>query len=284
VIGPFVLLALATCTVWMPPLGRSVHVWLVLLLSAMAWAAVEGMVAPTALVALAALLGVAWAARRAKAPWRGVLLVLTAVGALALSLHVVPGIEPLRWPPVRLTPDAVAFTPGLNFGKAASGFILFALVAPRLASLAELRPIWRPTIAIAAIGAGVTVAAAVAMGYTRFEPKLPSETAAFLVTNLLFTCVAEESFFRGLLQEEMHRAAERAGRRWLHIAAVPVSAIVFGAAHAAGGTHYVLLAALGGFANALAYAQARTVEASIVTHFTLNAVHFLFFTYPALAR
>src|SRR6185436_9303138 len=150
---------------------------------------------------------------------------------------------------------------GLNFGNAGAGLILFVLLAPRLSARDGLRSIWKATLAVAAIGTFVTVGVAAASGYTRFEPKLPAETVAFLVTNLLFTCVAEESFFRGLLQEEMHRAAERAGIRWLHVAAVPVSAIVFGAAHAGGGMQYVLLATLGGFANALAYAKARKVEA-----------------------
>jgi membrane protease YdiL (CAAX protease family) len=286
-IVPFVLLALATCTVWLPPVGMRgprIHAWLFLLLIASAWAEVAGIIGAAGLATLAALLGVAWTARGAGARVRGGLLALVAIGSLALSLHVVPGVGIARWAPVRLTPDAVAFTPGLNFGKASAGLVLFALVAPRLAAWAELRPIWKPTIGVAAIGTCVTVGAAIAMGYTRFEPKLPPETAVFLLANLFFTCVAEESFFRGLVQEEMHRAAERARMCWLHVAAVPLSAVVFGAAHAAGGMQYVLLATLGGFANALAYARARKVEASIFTHFALNATHFIFFTYPALVR
>ena len=45
-----------------------------------------------------------------------------------------------------------------------------------------------------------------------------------------------------------------------------------------------LLATLGGLTNALAYAKARKVEASVLTHFMLNAVHFVLFTHPVLAR
>ena len=122
------------------------------------------------------------------------------------------------------------------------------------------------------------------MGTLRFEPKLPPGTVAFLVSNLLFACIAEESVFRGLLQEEMHRLAERWQRPGLHKAAVVLSAVLFGAAHARWGLHHVVLATLGGATNALAYAKARRVEASAVTHFTLNAAHFIFFTYPMLAR
>ena len=172
----------------------------------------------------------------------------------------------------------------LNVGKVSAGLLLFALLVPRASSAAEIRRLWKPTLAIGVVGTVVTVGAAVAMGYVRFEPKLPPGIAVKLVSNLLFTCITEESFFRGLLQEEIHRAAERSHRRWLHAVAVAASAIVFGAAHAAGGLHFVLLATLGGIANALAYAKARKVEASVVTHFMLNAAHFGFCAYPMVVR
>jgi membrane protease YdiL (CAAX protease family) len=286
-IVPYVMLAIAVCAVWLPPVRVGivwVHPWFVVFLAAAAWALEAGVVAPVGAIALGVVLALAWATRRTEGAVRWLLWTLAALGALALSLHVVPGFTNARWPPIRLTPDAVPFTPGLNFGKASAGLVLFALLAPHVRSVARLRPIWKPTLAIAALGAFVTVGVAVAIGYTRFEPKLPPETAAFLATNLFFTCFAEEAFFRGLLQEELHRLAERAARPALHAVAVAVSALVFGAAHAAGGTPYVLLATLSGFANALAYARARKVEASVVTHFALNAIHFVFFTYPALAR
>jgi membrane protease YdiL (CAAX protease family) len=300
----FVALAVAICAVWLPRVrvgAVRVAPWFVAFVVAAAWALVGGFVTPAGCIALAIVLGLAWAAaaRRERERERGLALgrglglgaasttltALAAVGALALSLHVVPGVGNLKWPTaLQLTPDAAAFTPNLNFGKASAGLFLVALLVPRVHAPVELRPIWRPTLAIGVVGAAATVGAALAMGYVRFEPKLPAETAAFLASNLLFTCVAEEAFFRGVLQESLHRLAERAGRPWLHAPAIVLSALVFGAAHAAGGAQYVLLATLGGFTNAAAYARARKVEAGVCTHFMLNAVHFVFFTYPALAR
>src|SRR5262249_14209460 len=108
--------------------------------------------------------------------------------------------------------------------------------------------------------------------------------APLLAANLLFTCVAEETYFRSLLQEGLHRLADRRPGRVGHAAAVLVSAIAFGAVHIAGGPRYVLLATLGGLGNAVAYARTRKVEASVFVHFALNAVHMIFFTYPGLAR
>jgi membrane protease YdiL (CAAX protease family) len=282
------LLALATCAVWLPPIrvgGARVPPWLLLFLAAMGGALAAGALAPGGAWIIGALLALAWTASRAQGRWRVVLVVLTAVGALAVSLRPVKDIGHLAWPAaLRLTHDAVAFTPSLNIGKASAGLFLFALLVPRLASVAELRRLWKPTLVIAAICTLVTVSVAVAMGYVRFDPKLPPEIAPLLASNLLFTCIAEEAFFRGLLQEGLHRLADRRGGRAGHAAAVLVSALAFGAVHVAGGPRYMVLATLGGLGNAVAYARARKVEASVFVHFALNAVHMIFFTYPALAR
>ena len=53
--------------------------------------------------------------------------------------------------------------------------------------------------------AAAVLSAAVITGYVRPEIKLPSITLEFLATNLFFTCIAEEAFFRGLIQERMTR-------------------------------------------------------------------------------
>ena len=259
--------------------------WLVVYLLATGLAVAAGAVSAVGLGALAVLLGIAWAAHRATGRSRFLLIALFAALAVALSVQAVPGVGKLAWPSsLRLTPHAAAFTPTLSVGRVSAGLLLFALLVPRVSSVADVRRLWRPTLAIGLAGTALTVGVAVAMGYVRFEPKLPPGTAVFLLCNLLFACIAEESFFRGLLQEAMHRGAERSQRRGLHVVAVAVSALVFGAAHAGGGWHFVVLATLGGLTNALVYAKARKVEASIFTHFLLNAVHFVFFTYPMLAR
>ncbi len=275
-IPSFFLFPLAICAVCFPcaRVGEvRILPWLALYVLATVLAVAAGAVTPGGLVALALLLGLAWEAHSASGPARLVLILLFAALALALSIQAVPGVGKVTSP-----------ISSLNVGKVSAGLLLFALLVPRVSSVADVRRFWKPTLAIGVVGTAVTVGAAVAMGYVRFEPRLPPGTAVILVSNLLFTCIAEESFFRGLLQEEMHCAAERSHRRWLHAVAVAVSAIVFGAAHAAGGLHYVLLATLGGVTNALAYAKARKVEASAVTHFLLNAAHFVFLTHPVVAR
>jgi membrane protease YdiL (CAAX protease family) len=63
-----------------------------------------------------------------------------------------------------------------------------------------------------------------------------------------------------------------------------VSTVLFGLAHARGGPGLVVLAALAGLGYAAAYLRSGRIEGAILTHFALNAVHFVAFTYPALVR
>jgi membrane protease YdiL (CAAX protease family) len=70
----------------------------------------------------------------------------------------------------------------------------------------------------------------------------------------------------------------RHGQWW----ALSVASVLFGLAHAGGGPIYVALATVAGAGYGWAYLRTGKIEASILTHFALNAVHFFGFTYPAL--
>ncbi|MEL0661153.1 CPBP family glutamic-type intramembrane protease, partial [Psychromonas arctica] len=49
----------------------------------------------------------------------------------------------------------------------------------------------------------VTFTVALMIGLVGFSPKVPGFWLAFIAINLLFTCVAEEAFFRGVLQTKL---------------------------------------------------------------------------------
>ena len=94
--------------------------------------------------------------------------------------------------------------------------------------------------------------------------------------------IAEEAFFRGVIQERLTRAC----KKFPHLAWLPVvvSAGLFASAHAGGGAALVVLAAIAGLGYSVVYARTRLVEASILTHFAVNAVHYIGFSYPYVAR
>lgn len=200
-----------------------------------------------------------------------------------LMTHLLPGFQnPLVLPPTQLTPDALPYRLHFNFDKTAAGVLLLALLHPRLHANTGWGPMLRGAIPVIAVLLAIMLPVALLAGYVRFDPKFPAVAPYWLWANLCFTCVAEEAFFRGFVQHGLQRAWQgRRHGRWLALAA---ASVLFGVAHAAGGPVYVALSTLAGFGYGLAFQRTGRLEASILAHFSLNAVHFLGFTYPALAR
>jgi hypothetical protein len=126
----------------------------------------------------------------------------------------------------------------------------------------------------------VLLGLSLASGYVRFDPKFPRESWLWITVNLCFTCVAEEALFRGFIQAQLARLWGNVVRGGWY--ALLVSAVLFGLAHAAGGPAYVTLATIAGVGYGWAYLRTGRIEASILTHFAVNATHFFGFTYPAL--
>lgn len=280
------LLGLAIVALWLPSLRirtASVPPWMVVFGAAIGCGLAFGYLGLVAALALALFAGVAYAAGSDTIGrgWHIVCGVLTGVLALALAMHKVPGFNnPQLVADIRFSVDALPYSQYANFDKGAVGLILTAFLCRRANTLTEWSALLRRALPIAAITLMAVLALSIAVGVVRPDFKLPAYTPIFLVTNLLFTCVAEEAFFRGFLQERMASSLP-SGRAW-QIGVIIISGTLFGVAHLGGGPVYAALAALCGFGYAYAYAFTRRVEAAILTHFVFNAAHFIGFTYPAL--
>lgn len=289
----YALLTLALLALWVggsetrpderqPPLRR---LWMAFLAAAVAAGLLAGILRPVALLWIAGFAAAVLLFARADAngPQRlGATIALLGLAA-GLMAHQLPGFNnPLVIPPTRFSPDALPFRLHLNFDKPLIGLFIIGLLHRRLAHIAQ----WRAMAAAAApVTAGLIVAIvvlSVAAGYVRFDPKLPGEAWLWLWVNLCFTCVGEEALFRGFIQAQLQRAWREVPRgEWL---ALGTAAVLFGVAHAAGGIAYVALATLAGIGYGWVFLRTGRIEASILTHFALNTVHFLGFTYPALDR
>jgi membrane protease YdiL (CAAX protease family) len=115
----------------------------------------------------------------------------------------------------------------------------------------------------------------------RFEPKLPGITLAWSLHNLFFVCVLEELVFRNYLFEGLRRRLGQRKHAIFHAAAI--SSLVFGLTHFRGGPALILLATLAGGAYTFAYVRSG-LAAAVLSHFGVNAIHFLLFSYPALQK
>jgi len=283
----FVLLGAAILSVWIPPLRLStadarLPAWPIMLVAAMAMGIHEGILRWPGAIAIAGLAALAAISRQSRHPAiRTLCTILAAMLALGLALHLVPGFDnPAVAQNIRLSPDAALYTLRLNFDKAAAGLILLAFYAPRSSTMAHWAPVLRAALITTALTAVVVFGFAATAGYVAWLPKVPTFTAAFLAANLLFTCVAEEAFFRGMLQRWI---ATQVRGRWTTPVVVCIVAVLFGLAHAAGGWHLIAFATLAGAGYSLAFALSQRIEAAILVHFGINAIHLLLFTYPSIA-
>lgn len=288
-IATYGLLSLAVLALWLggpdsaPPWRR--YAWLVLLGAATLAGLITGFVAPAGLgwiVLLAVATGGFARPNLPPGPRVIIAVVIFAVSA-GLLVHWLPGFQNYRaLYLVRFTPDAVPFTLFLNFDKTAAGLLLLGWSHTRLTRAAD----WRAIAGTVAVGAAAIVPVVIALslgtGYVHFAPKFPPESWLWVAVNLGFTCLAEEAVFRGFFQTQVRRllGSLPGATAW----AIGISAVIFGLAHAAGGTTYIVLAVVAGVGYGWVYHRTGRIEASILTHFVVNATHFFLFTYPALQR
>lgn len=283
----FAFLAIAIATVWLKPVRLTHRIvllpWMMAAIGAVVCGLSAAILSPLAVLQLSIFCVIVYLAATAKRKSLASILFGTAavVLALALALHRLPGFNnPILISRLSLSADAAPFTQYANFDKGAAGLILLAFMCTRANSLAEWRQLLRQTWPIGLIAVVAVFGLATAIGYVKPDFKISQATALFLFTNLFFTIVAEEAFFRGVLQNRLALSLSRF--RYGQLAALVSSALLFGLAHAAGGSTYVLLATVAGFAYAYAYYRTQRIEAAIIVHFAVNAVHFIGFTYPHL--
>lgn len=152
--------------------------------------------------------------------------------------------------------------------------LVLAPVTPEAATWVSRRPIWTfAALLVATLAVLVPLALLFDQATFGWTPLPPSVAIYQLAYNLVFVCVLEESFFRGILQTALMRAARR--RRWPApdgLALVGAS-LAFGAAHWGGGLSYVFLATLAGLGYGAVYYLTGRIQWSVLLHFTVNAVH-----------
>ncbi|KGF83406.1 hypothetical protein IA69_00970 [Massilia sp. JS1662] len=283
----FGALALAVLTLWIPApavRGNRDWAWCAGLLAACVAGLAMNMLDWRGVAVTAVYLALALGARTSeRARVRIPLLVLTGLCALLLALHRLPGFHnPVLLDHVQVSAGAPPFTLYANFDKAIAGIVLMGVFCAPIRTRADWLPMMRRTLPVLAATLVVVLGAGVLLGVVRPDVKWLPATPWFLVNNLLITSVTEEAFFRGFLLSGLARGM--AGGRHGVAVAVIVSTLLFGLAHAAGGPTLVVFATLAGFGYAAAYLRSGRIEGAILTHFALNAVHFVAFTYPALVR
>ncbi|XZG69035.1 CPBP family intramembrane glutamic endopeptidase [Chitinibacteraceae bacterium HSL-7] len=237
----------------------------------------QGQLTAEALLPMALLLAAGLGVRSSRQSVRMVGYLVFVGVAATLVLHRWPGFYPERlFAGIRFSEDAVPFSAWLNVDKPLVAFWLLCCWP------VVLKP-WRQALHAAALCAPLTLAAVLSLalltGLVAWQPgaSVLAHPAGWqwAINMVLLTCLAEELLFRAWM---MTGLAPRLGQRTALIA----SALLFGAAHLAGGWAWGLAATVAGLGYGLAYRRGGLL-AAVLVHAAVNLAHAMWFTYPMLA-
>lgn len=279
-----ILFAIAVGAVWIKDIPISTYkipLWVILFSAALISGVINQYLEWSAIawIALFGLLAFATQYTEQYRLVRALHLIVVGAMALLLGLGQFSGFHnPDIVTNIRFTDEGLPFTQQLRIDGISAGIILLAVFCNPVHSWKDWWSILRkstPTIFAAVI---VIFGCGLALNYVSVDVKFIPYTLVFLITNLLFTCVIEESFFRGLLQENFSKLLAN----WRHGAyiALILTALIFGLVHYKGGLLFVGLATLAGLFYGYAKYRVKHIEAAILTHFSINTVHVIAFTYP----
>ncbi|ASW72984.1 hypothetical protein IQ37_09830 [Chryseobacterium piperi] len=196
--------------------------------------------------------------------------------SIVLFQHILPGFNNvLIFDKIQVSKDAVPFTMYFNIDKTLTGLILLLLVVPMNTHLkSALKKSWHLILAAILLLMGLSLL----FNFVKFDFKFYSYFFIWALNNLLIVTMAEEVLFRGFFQRHLsllpikHR----------EVIAVFIAALAFGALHWQGGIEYVLYAVIAGAMYGLIYQKSKNIFLNILSHFLLNLIHIIFFTYPFL--
>ncbi len=201
--------------------------------------------------------------------------------ALTLALHWWPGFQNARMiDQERFTENAVPFSMYLNLDKPLIGFWLL-LVCPWIIGRHSFMQAIKAGALTLTLTALVTLGGASLLGIVEWSPKWPPQAWLWINNNLLLVTLVEEALFRGYIQGGLSRRLQH-----LHYGehlALLIASLLFGLAHWGAGWEWVMLATLAGACYGLAY-RFGGLAAAMATHFGLNLLHFVLFTYPMLTN
>lgn len=278
----YTFLYLAVIFLWIP-FKMKIPAWSILFTIACFWGLLSGQIEPYAVVSMFVIGYALYYSEKKSAQLQrrvlaGVLVLFLAYG---LGAHALPYFHNLKVvSEVYISKDGIPFTLYLNFDKTLVGLFILGFTGPLLSSREEWLLMFRQTIPKMVLFIFILVSLAVLAGEVHFDPKLPECLPIWLLTNLLFVCMAEEAFFRGFVQRNLALLFRNFAQG--NLLALTITALLFGFAHYAGGIAYSIWGTIAGFGYGWLYQHTKKIESSIIPHFCLNVIHFLLFTYPAI--
>ena len=203
--------------------------------------------------------------------------------SLALAFHFLPGFK--SWhiaSNLVLSPGAYPYNLWLNFDKPFIGIFALALGIPLITSRSQLYKVLKTAIPLSILGILIIMGISLHFDLVKFNPKIPVIFFVWFIDNLIFVSIPEEAFFRGFIQQEIYNWFGKTSTA--AIGSIFFTSLIFTLLHVIWVADLPFLAVV--FTTSIIfgtiYQITKSIEASILCHFGLNLIHFLFFSYPAL--
>lgn len=189
---------------------------------------------------------------------------------------------------IKLSKNSSNFDLWLNFDKPLIAIFLlfFAYSPPR--NFSDYKNIFIQTIMLFVPLLIILLALGIFGNFLVFDPKFPNFEITFLwlIKMIFLTIFAEEFFFRFFIQNAVILLLKNSKyfSKNSQIIGLIFTSIIFGLTHLNHGSIFILLATICGFFYGLIFIRTRYIEASILLHFLINFIHFIFFSYPSALK
>ena len=167
----------------------------------------------------------------------------------------------------------------LNFDKVSLAIFLLGISVPLLKTRDEWKHMILITIPWIAFSAFILLGFAKATGLANIDIKVPAVTLYWLIINFFFVVIPEEAFYRGFLQNQISKnLPNRAGP----ILAILLVSSLFAFIHIIfiPDITFIVAAFIASVLYGTIFYFSGSIESAILTHFTVNVIHFFFFSYP----
>jgi membrane protease YdiL (CAAX protease family) len=186
---------------------------------------------------------------------------------------------PLIWSTPQLYEGGQAYSLYANLGKGLGGYLVIAYLLKKNTNNTP------PAEQLKALCASFTSVLALLMVAAVFfgvgwQPKLPSGVLYFAMINLFITVMAEEAFFRLLIQKTLSSFFQDK-TLGVFIAAV-MATLIFTLSHTTTLGPALYLYCIAGALYSSIYAYTQQFSLAVAVHFGTNLFHFLLLEYPML--
>lgn len=207
---------------------------------------------------------------------------VVAIIGMCIMTHLLKGFENMKlYNQITFGHSDVPINIYLNFDKASLAVLLLGLHIPLLRGREEWKQMLFITIPWIAFSAFILLGYAKVSNLVVLDLKIPAITLMWLIINFFFVTIPEETFYRGFLQNEITRSLNNKAAPLL---AIIVVSIIHALVHLLFIVNmpYIIASFIASVLYGTIFYFTKSVESSILTHFSVNVIHFFIFSYPVL--